>query len=66
MSRYTTCRGWALSENPTYCAFWSVFGVTCLRLQPLASSVGFGTAVRVAPGKNLLDSGVTTYPVGAA
>src|ERR1039458_10791385 len=39
---YTTCGGWALSENPTYCAFWSVFGATCLSLQPLASSVGFG------------------------
>src|ERR1039458_7931993 len=61
---YTTCGGWALSENPTYCAFWSVFGATCLSLQPLASSVGFGTTARVAPGKNLPDSGVTSEPVG--
>src|ERR1039457_2032630 len=62
--KYTTCRGWALSENPTYCAFWSIFGAPCLSLQPLASSVGFGTTARVAPGKNLPDSGVTSEPVG--
>jgi hypothetical protein len=31
----------------------SVFGVTCLRLQRLASSVGFGTTVQLAPKKNL-------------
>src|ERR1035441_3276574 len=61
---YTTCGGWALSENPTYCAFWSVFGAACLSLQPMASSVGFGTTARVAPGKNLPDSGVTSEPVG--
>src|ERR1039457_4828727 len=64
MSRYTTCRGRSLSENPTYCAFWSVFGATCLSLQPLASSVGFGTTARVAPGQNLPDSAVTSEPVG--
>src|ERR1039458_9140908 len=33
-------------------------------LQPLASSVGFGTTARVAPGKNLPDSGVTSEPIG--
>jgi hypothetical protein len=47
--KYTTCRGLGRSESPTYSAFCSVFGVTCLRLHPLASSVGFGTTVRVAP-----------------
>src|ERR1039457_4049167 len=64
MSRYTTCRGRSLSENPTYCAFRSIFAATCLSLQSLASSVGFGTTARVAPGKNLPDSGVTSEPVG--
>ena len=39
--KYTTYRGCALPESPTYRAFWSVFGVTCPRLQRLASSVGF-------------------------
>src|ERR1035441_7453572 len=33
--------GWLIWENPTYSAFWRVFGVACLRLQRLASSVGF-------------------------
>jgi len=42
LPNYTTCRGRTLSECPTYSAFWSVFGVRCLRLQPLASAVGFG------------------------
>ena len=37
---------------------------TCLSLQPLASSVGFGTAARVASRKNLPDSGVISEPVG--
>src|ERR1035441_901592 len=41
-AKHTTCRGRPLSENPTYSAFWSVFGVTCLRLQRLASSVASG------------------------
>ena len=41
--KYTTCRGWPVWDNPTYSAFWSVFGVTCLRLQRLASAMGFGT-----------------------
>src|ERR1019366_559365 len=50
-------------ENPTYCAFWSVLGGPCLSLQPLASPVGFGTTARVAPGKNLLDSGIISAPV---
>ena len=27
--RHTTCGGWPLPNNPTYSAFWSVFGVTC-------------------------------------
>src|ERR1039458_4605811 len=61
---HTTCSGQPLSTNPTYSAFWSVFGVTCPRLQRLASSVGFGTTARVTPGKNLPDSGVTSEPVG--
>jgi hypothetical protein len=39
--RHTTCRGRPICENPTYSAFWSVFGVTCLRLQRLPASVGF-------------------------
>ena len=37
---------------------------TCLSLQPLASSVGFGTTARVAPGNDLPDSGVTSESVG--
>src|ERR1017187_5562431 len=39
--RHTTCRGRPIWAYPTYSAFWSVFGVTCLRLQRLAASVGF-------------------------
>jgi hypothetical protein len=38
--RHTTCSGRTVWENPTYSAYWSVFGVTCPRLQRLASSVG--------------------------
>jgi hypothetical protein len=44
--RHTTCSGRPLSRNPTYSAFWSGFGATCLRWQRLASSVGFGTTSR--------------------
>jgi len=33
--RHTACSGRPLSENPTYSAFWSVFGITCPRLQGL-------------------------------
>jgi hypothetical protein len=40
--KHTTCWGRLIWENPTYSAFWRLFGVTCLRLHPLASSVGFG------------------------
>jgi hypothetical protein len=61
--RHTTCRGRPIWENPTYSAFWSVFGVTCLRLERLASSMGFGTAGRLGPSKNLPYSGVTPEPV---
>ena len=64
MSRHTTCRGRPIWENPTYSAFWSVFGVTCLRLQRLAMSVGSGRTARLAPGKNLPDSGVSSEPGG--
>jgi hypothetical protein len=38
--RHTTCRGRPIWPYPTYSAFWSVFGVTCLRLQWLASHLG--------------------------
>src|ERR1035438_5460722 len=47
--KHTTCRGRLIWENPTYSAFWSVFGATCLRLQRLASSVGFGTTAPLGP-----------------
>src|ERR1039457_2273728 len=46
---HTTCSGRPLSENPTYSAFWSVFGVTCPRLQRLASSVGSGKTAPLGP-----------------
>ena len=62
--RYTTRRGRPIWENPTYSAFWSVFGVTCLRLQRLAASVGSGRTARLAPRKNLPDSGVSAEPGG--
>src|ERR1035437_247307 len=62
--RHTTCRGRPTWENPTYSAFWSVFGVTCLRLQRLAASVGSGRMARLAPRKNLPDSGVSSEPGG--
>ena len=58
--KHTTCRGRPIWENPTYSAFWSVFGATCLRLQRLASSVGFGTTAGLGPRKNLPYSGVVT------
>src|ERR1035437_1940938 len=41
-----------MSEYPTYSAFGSVFGVTCPRSQPLASSGGFGTTARLGARKN--------------
>ena len=56
---HTTCRGRPSWESPTYSAFWSVFGVTCPRLQRLASSMGLGTTARLGPRKNLPHSGVT-------
>jgi len=56
---HTTCRGLPLLEYPTYSAFRSVFGATCLRLQRLALSSGFGTTVRLGPRKNLRYSGVS-------
>ena len=39
--KHTIYRGRPVWENPTYSAFWSLFGVSCPRLQRLASSVGF-------------------------
>jgi hypothetical protein len=60
--KHTTCRGRPIWENPTYSAFWSVFGAAWLRLQRLASSVGFGTTAGLGPGKNLPYSGVTPEP----
>jgi hypothetical protein len=51
--KYTTCGGRAIREYPTYSAFWSVFGATCLRIQRLASSVCFGATARLGPRKNL-------------
>src|ERR1039457_2183494 len=59
---HTTCRGRPLSENPTYSAFWRVFGVTCLRMQRLASSMGFGTMAGLGPRKILPCSGVRPEP----
>ena len=50
--KYTICGGRPIWDGPTYSAFRSVFGATCLRLQRLASSLGFGTAVRLGPRKN--------------
>jgi hypothetical protein len=41
-------------QYPTYSAFWSVFGATCLRFQRLASPMGFGTTARLGPRENLL------------
>ena len=51
--KHTTYCGLSLSENPTYSAFRSVFGATCLRMQRLASTMGFGTTARLGPRKNL-------------
>src|ERR1017187_2402766 len=59
---HTTCSGQPLSTNPTYSAFWSVFGVTCPGLQRLASPVGFGTTAGVGARQNLPDSGVRPEP----
>ena len=47
--KHTTCRGRPTGENPTYSAFRGVSGVTCLRLQRLASLMGFGTTARLGP-----------------
>jgi len=54
--KYTTCAGWRSWEYPTYSAFWSVFGVTCLGLQRLASSVGFGPTARLGARKSEVGS----------
>ena len=51
--RHTTCRGRPVGGDPTYSAFWRVFGVTCPRLQRLASSLGSGRTARLGPRKNL-------------
>ena len=55
--KHTTCGGEPLPENPTYSAFWSGFGVRCLRLQRLASPVGFWTTARLGASQNLPTSG---------
>ncbi len=61
---HTTGSGLPPSKTPTYSAFWSVFGVTCLRMQRLASSVGFGATARLEPRRNLPDSDVSSEPEG--
>ena len=61
--KHTTCSGRPHSHNPTYSAFLSVFGVKWLRMQPLASLVGLGPTGRLAPPKNLPDSGVSSEAV---
>jgi|ERR1035437_2180296 hypothetical protein len=43
----------SFGETPTYSAFRDVFGATCLRLQRLAASTGFGTTARLGPRKSL-------------
>ena len=60
--KHATCRGWPIYEYPTYSAFWSVLGVRCLRMQRLASAMGFRTTARLGPAKNLPYSGVTPEP----
>jgi hypothetical protein len=47
--KHTTCSGPRCSEHPTYSAFCSVFGASCLSLQRLPSGLGFGTTARLAP-----------------
>ena len=39
-AKHTTCGGRPIWVNPTYSAFWSVFGVRCLRLQVCGLSTG--------------------------
>ena len=51
-SKHTTCSGRPVWENPTYSAFWRVFGVPCLRLQRLASPVGSGRRRDWDPGRS--------------
>ena len=51
--KYTTCWGRPQPTNPRYSGFPGLFGVYCLRLHRLGSSVGFGTGTRMAPRKNL-------------
>jgi hypothetical protein len=51
--KYTIYRGRPHSKNPRYCGFQGLLGVSCLGLQRLGSSVGFGTGTRMAPRKNL-------------
>jgi hypothetical protein len=50
---HTMRRGWRGPKSPRYSGFQGLFGVRCLRLQRLVSSVGFGTGTRMAPRKNL-------------
>src|ERR1019366_6702237 len=59
--KHTTCGGRPIWENPTYSAFWSVFGVTCLRLQRLASSVGFRDDGGIGT-QEVRGNGLTSFP----
>ena len=52
-SRHTIYRGRSHLKNLRYSGFRGLFGVCCLRLQRLGSSVGFGTGTREAPNKSI-------------
>jgi hypothetical protein len=51
--KHTIYRGRPHLKNPRYSGFQGLLGVSCLSLQRLGSSVGFGTRTRMASKKNL-------------
>jgi hypothetical protein len=63
-AKHTICRGRPHPKNPRYSGFRGLFGVCCLRMQRLGSSVRFGTGTRVAPNKNPRKRGGSSRRLG--
>jgi hypothetical protein len=57
--KHTICRGRPYPKNTRYSGFQGLFCVSCLSLQRLGLSVGFGTGTRMAPKKKLRTLRVT-------
>ena len=63
-AKHTIYGGWPHPRNPRYSGFRGHFGVCCLRLQRLGSSVGFGTGTRVASNNNPRKRGGSSRRLG--